>query len=891
MAASNLDTISHIQQEGARSFESLTDLSILLQSRGLPFSGCGYYWQVGTITKTQGWILHLSVIKNRLIELIELIIPELKKRNVSFKIPRDTVTAGNLIDGRLGLIHLGKLICIYPDSEQVARHLAVYLIKLTSHLQGPAILTDYFLGSTLYTRYGSFNPVINKSSDGTPVKYIQDHRGVLIPDPYDIPFKLPKNVAWPFDEITPYHSNHKSILLNKRYYPLYTIKHDPKGNVMKAIYFDKPWKVRSCIIKQAIPFMQADHGGRDITDKLRWQLQIFKDIHEHIPMPRVFDNFEEAGVLHIVMDYLDGISISKWITLLYANQSWVDLSRAKQLKLLDVLLEILNIIRRLHKLSYIHRDITPENFIIDKEGKIFLIDLELTWSAQFFHLNPPFGLGTPGFMSPEQLYGLTPTIKEDVYALGAFMLAVFTNISATKWNNVNLPHLRKMLPIFLEREDINTLICSCLEYDPGKRPEIDDLVSTLTLYRQTLNSNPIERLKSHEQKPNGYAFPKSIIQLSLDGLTSASLASFNGLWVSRIEREHSKMRTDQLEFVVKPGWHTGVAGPLWAIAQAKKAGLNVSMCQSTFENNWQYLRKTILQQPTTLVPGLFHGVGGIALTIVESIENNLIEKDEHIQTFLETCFANRPKDLGLGDGIAGQGIALLRCKDFLIKDEAHYLLNNYVNNILISQKKDGSWPPNTVNSESNPYEEHSGVILFLLAYFELYPSPSVSIALDKAIHWLISATFTNSGKLKSTSQVTLSTQTSVLLCLIYTYYIRKDENAKALAENIIRQTPARLTFSDFTLQHGLSAYGHVLIDAAQIFKNQEWWERARWIENVFQLTFQESTNTLGYWITEQNPAVTADLYQGISGIIHFLIRFSSPDTIEHPLWPNQRSIT
>jgi hypothetical protein len=133
-----------------------TDFSVLLNKYGLAYVRSEYYWMVGAPTKVQGWILHLSVIKIQILDLLNLIIPELIEGSVPFKIVIDLDTAGSLLDGNLGYIHLGKLVSIYPENDLQALQLAQKMITLTSSFKGPAIPTDFHLGSILYTRYGSF---------------------------------------------------------------------------------------------------------------------------------------------------------------------------------------------------------------------------------------------------------------------------------------------------------------------------------------------------------------------------------------------------------------------------------------------------------------------------------------------------------------------------------------------------------------------------------------------------------------------------------------------------------------------------------------------------------------------------------------------------------------
>src|SRR5580704_16707776 len=107
------------------------DYSEILKKYGLEYKVNGYYLQVGDISKVQGWILHISVIKSQMIDLLESLIPALIKENTPFKIATNRVIAGGLLDGSLNYTQLAKLVCIYPENDSRALYLARVLIELT----------------------------------------------------------------------------------------------------------------------------------------------------------------------------------------------------------------------------------------------------------------------------------------------------------------------------------------------------------------------------------------------------------------------------------------------------------------------------------------------------------------------------------------------------------------------------------------------------------------------------------------------------------------------------------------------------------------------------------------------------------------------------------------
>ncbi|HVU83535.1 MAG TPA: protein kinase, partial [Puia sp.] len=433
----------------------------MLDTYGLSYAPVDYHWQVGSITKTQGWIIHLTVIDGQVLKLLHLVIPELLKDHLPFKIIRNPGTLSSLLQGALGYPSLGKVVSIYPEEDHLALNIANKLIKITAAFRGPAIPTDRHLGAIVYTRYGSFAPTLIKNAKGEWIKHIHDAAGHLIKDPYHIPFQMPDGVPWPFQTITSPMPPPARKLLNYSYYPLFTLKPDVKGTVLKALYFKKPWLIKSCIIKQGRHDMLVDQYGRDIRDRLKWQYKLFLELHEDIPMPEVFDCFTEDNDTYLAMAYIKGISLTNWILDKARSQCWRHLTMAQRQQFIDMLLKILHIVDRIHTKGFVHRDITPDNFLIDRYGNVFLIDMELAWSLGDDGSNPPFALGTPGHMSPEQSAWLTPTIAQDIFSIGSLMITFFTSLHAIKLKGQPPSALQKSLNFFTREPNLAKCIADC----------------------------------------------------------------------------------------------------------------------------------------------------------------------------------------------------------------------------------------------------------------------------------------------------------------------------------------------------------------------------------------------------------------------------------------------
>lgn len=865
------------------------DFSEVLDALGVTYSSSEYYWQVGEIKKVQGWILHLSIIGSQLTELVNFIVPILVSHNVPFKLVKDRYTAGKLISGSFNHNYAGKIICIYPHNDQKALELAKMLIGETKHFKGPSILTDFCLGNIVFTRYGSFMPMIVKDSKGEPVKHIYNEKGELVPDPYHVPFSMPRAITWPFKSISNPVIPKSWKLLNYKYYPISIIKSDLRGNVYKALYFSKLWNVRACIIKQGRKNMASDEYGRDIGDRLKWQHHLYKELADHVPLPEVFDYFIEKEDIFLAIEFIKGRSVAKWLDSTYKGRAWFDLPRIIQQQVFENLILVIEIIQRLHERGFVHRDITPNNFIINRQKRIVPIDLELTWSLHLGIPSPPFQLGTPGYTSPEQSRTEIPTIKEDIYALGAFLMESCTNL-----NPMRLPHrsteaLKASLTFFIRNNRISNLIWDCLEEDPSKRPDLSALKLALISCREQLNTNTISDIRAiSEPDPSKL---RTITQAAVYGLVNPEILSPKQRWLSIKHLPQREADNGQQELTVYEGWHTGMAGPLWLMALAKYAGFDVEPCREAYNQSWDYIYTHSLKNPVLANPSLYYGCAGIALALTEGLKSGLLLSDIENMARLSSCFSLPSTELTLSEGVAGQGIALLHALPWLDRSNAPDILTSYLTVVLKSQKPNGSWDVKVASEKKgNPAlgvdNGVSGIIWFLLTYLKQFPDPNAKLAVTKSINWLTRnklLQFKNKSNDAFTVKSFGSTATTVTLIMIKAYEVLGDPTYKEWAESNLRSISAHLVLSNFTLNGGLAKIGELYLEAYRVFNESIWLDRATWIAQVFQYTFQWRDEKEGHWFTNDDYNITADLYTGHSGIIHFLIRYLTKDTTNYPL--------
>ncbi len=171
---------------------------------------------------------------------------------------------------------------------------------------------------------------------------------------------------------------------------------------------------------------------------------------------------------YFVMEFIEGRDLKMFIkkSALKFNQK------------IDVLVQVCKALSYAHKNGIVHRDIKPQNILIDKEGTARVLDFGIAAVADAGESNTV--MGTPAYMAPEQKE--TPhdvSFLADIYALGVVIYELMTG---------RLPQKELVLPSKVEKEatkDLDNLVIRCMDRDPLKRPSSADEIrdSLLRLLR------------------------------------------------------------------------------------------------------------------------------------------------------------------------------------------------------------------------------------------------------------------------------------------------------------------------------------------------------------------------------------------------------------------------
>jgi serine/threonine protein kinase len=263
---------------------------------------------------------------------------------------------------------------------------------------------------------------------------------------------------------------------------------------MAAIY-----KVRDLVADEllAIKIIRPEIATNDISHKrFRQEARAARDLnHPNIVSVRSYDISPE-GVPYLIMDYVDGIDLSKVLR----KSGPVALSI-----FFPTFIQVSGALVHAHSRGVVHRDVKPSNILLTTtgDGEVWakLVDFGIakllypTDNDDQTHVLTKQGqtVGSPSYMSPEQVQGKQIDARSDIYSLGCVMFEALAGRLPFKADNalqlamhhvysqpINLKKVTKNCPMYLDR-----VVAHCLAKKPDDRYQnMFDLRSDLQLVEQ-----------------------------------------------------------------------------------------------------------------------------------------------------------------------------------------------------------------------------------------------------------------------------------------------------------------------------------------------------------------------------------------------------------------------
>ncbi|MBD5134218.1 MAG: serine/threonine protein kinase [Clostridiales bacterium] len=180
----------------------------------------------------------------------------------------------------------------------------------------------------------------------------------------------------------------------------------------------------------------------------------------HPNIPVVYEVAQDGSRVVVLEEFIDGTTIAEALkTQTYAEAEAVNIVK-----------ELCGVLAVLHSLGIIHRDIKPENVMIDREGRVKLIDYGAARFYKSYQVNDTVIIGTTGFAAPEQ-FGIAQTDnRTDIFSLGILLNVMLTGEHPS----------RRLYP----GKRLARVIQKCTQIAPDKRyPNVQRLEKELGRWR------------------------------------------------------------------------------------------------------------------------------------------------------------------------------------------------------------------------------------------------------------------------------------------------------------------------------------------------------------------------------------------------------------------------
>lgn len=244
--------------------------------------------------------------------------------------------------------------------------------------------------------------------------------------------------------------------------------------------------------------------------------------HENVC--RVFDIAETGGKQFISMEFIEGDDLSVLLK---------RIGRIPSERAIEISQQICLGLNAIHKAGILHRDLKPANIIVDRNGTAKITDFGIAGIESEIH-GLETRVGTPAYMSPEQITGEEVTQKSDIYSLGLLIYEIFTGKQAVEGSSIEelIEKHQTASPTnaseFVDNIEpvVERLINRCLEKDPPDRP-----ASAVQVALALPGGNPLQVALEAGETPSpemvAAAPRKGILKLSA---ALALLSSFIGLF-------------------------------------------------------------------------------------------------------------------------------------------------------------------------------------------------------------------------------------------------------------------------------------------------------------------------------------------------------------------------
>ncbi len=356
-------------------------------------------------------------------------------------------------------------------------------------------------------------------SDNPDTKKFCGECGTQLPLSEEIPISPTKTMQAPKEELT------TGSTFAGRYQIIEELGEGGMGKVYKVHDTEIKEKIALKLIK---PEISAD---KKIIERFQNELKLARKIG-HKNVCRMYDLNKEEGSYYITMEYVSGEDLKSLIRKIGQLSAGQAIPIAKQ---------VCEGLEEAHRLGIVHRDLKPKNIMVDEEGNARIMDFGIARSLEAKGVTDAgVMIGTPEYMSPEQVEGKETDQRSDIYSLGVILYEMVTG-SVPFWGNTPLsiavkhkteiPREPQKLNPRLHKS-LNHLILKCIEKNKEERyQDVKDILDELNQIEKEIPTS--EKILADKK-----SFFSSLLHKLKNSKSIKILAAFIGVGVAIVEFVH-----------------------------------------------------------------------------------------------------------------------------------------------------------------------------------------------------------------------------------------------------------------------------------------------------------------------------------------------------------------